>query len=111
MITCVLVQASYGFLISENDVIEMLINIPALLFLNDIKNYVGTSFKKHIKMHHSEITSNKIEFMYMDKQDPIYYRAWFRWNQIILYTISITSTLNYIMKGWKCTNFDVWYQK
>jgi hypothetical protein len=41
----VLVQASFSFLISEGDVIEMLINIPALLFLNDVKNFMGKNFK------------------------------------------------------------------
>ena len=46
MITCVIIQASYGFLLGSSvEIVEMLINIPALLFLNDIKDYIGKRFK------------------------------------------------------------------
>jgi hypothetical protein len=111
MITCTIVMSSVGFLISESDIIEMLINIPALLFINQIKDYVGISFKKHLKMHHPEITDNKLDFMRVDRQDHIYFRAWFRWNQLTLFLNGFTAIINYYIKNWKCENFEVWYER
>jgi hypothetical protein len=61
-----------------------LINIPAFLFLNDFDNYTGLFFKKHLKVHYSEITIGKKEEFLLFKYTEFDYQAWLLWVKLIL---------------------------
>jgi hypothetical protein len=63
----------------ENTMIDILLNALAFLFLNDFDNYSGSYFKKHLKVHYSELTSDE-EFMKF-KFDKLEYRTWYLWSK------------------------------
>jgi hypothetical protein len=73
----------------------MLINIPALLFLNSIPEITGKLLKKHMKIHHSDIIIDKRDKFLIFKYDAFDYKSWYYWT-ISLITMFITAfTTNY----------------
>ena len=88
----------------------MLINIPALLFLNDIDDLFGLILKKHMKVHHSDIVRDKKEEFLVFEYTDIDYKVWYVWAFFFLIASGLASLTAYISSVYhKCKYFDTWY--
>jgi hypothetical protein len=89
----------------------MLIDIPALAFLNDIDEYFGSILMKHMKVHHRDIlVQRKDDFLLFDYTD-IDYKVWYNWFYMLFISCLVAGFSNIFVKNWKYKNFDLWYER
>lgn len=62
MLSVFILQCSIAYLFKIDGIVNILINVPAFLFLNDIGKIMAGYMTRHLKIHHSEITDNE-DFM------------------------------------------------
>ena len=67
--------------------VNILINIPAFMFLNELGKIMAGYFTKHLKVHHSEITDSDdfMRFDYAQVSDT----AWLSWANTSFFLISL----------------------
>ena len=87
MLSVFIFQCSVVYLFKQTNVINILINIPAFMFLNELGTIIGGYFVKHLKVHHCEITEDdnfmRFEFSHVNME------AWYKWasTSIILFCL------------------------
>lgn len=77
MLSVFILQCSVAYVFYQDGVINILINIPAFMFLNELGNIMAAYFSKHLKVHYPEITESDdfMRFEYVLVCD----QAWYQW--------------------------------
>jgi hypothetical protein len=68
----------------------------AFVFLNDFDSYAGSYLKKHMKVHHSEISSDDHFMMFtFEKLD---YKTWYTWTSYNIILYAAQAIFNFLLK-------------
>lgn len=91
---------------------NILINIPAFTFLNELHVIMANYFLKYLKVRHPDITDadDFMRFRCSDTRIELVECA-YEWAVFSIRFFTISSMCHYFSKANKCMNFEVWYPK
>ena len=77
MLSVFILQCSIAYVFAQEGVINILINIPAFMFLNELGKIMAIYFTKHLKVYYPEITDSDdfLRFEYAQVCE----QAWYQW--------------------------------
>ena len=84
-------------------------NLPALIFINEIDDYMGTHIIRHINVHHRHMRKSEdfLMFPYVENQANL---SMIISNTLIVLWLIIGSLLA-MLNNVKCNQFNDWYDK
>ena len=84
-------------------------NLPALIFINEIDDYMGTHIIRHINVHHRHMRKSEdfLMFPYVEYQANL---SMIISNALIVLWLIIGSLLA-MVNNVKCNQFNDWYDK
>lgn len=107
--TMIVLYASGSLIFQQKTFLDIIMNLPALIFINEIDDYMGTHIIRYINIHHRQIRKDEdfLMFPYCE------------------YIGTLSNTIsNYLMTAWlvvgslicmidkvKCLQFEEWYDK
>ena len=88
----------------------MLINISALLIINEFDNLMGKIFIMHLKSFHLEITLSEC-FLIFDKVEPSHYQQAYFVCMTMLVDFCIYSAVSIPVHKNQCDDYDTFYEQ
>lgn len=101
--------SSIALILVQDSRLDILINFPALIFINEIPHYVGLHLHKFLKTHHTHLVTRE-DYLKFDTK-PSHHAIILSFMQAHIANFCTSLALLWAVQKRKCKDFDNWFQK